>query len=221
MHLRDCLPAGVRHAAPVLVLALVLVLPLLPAAVLGAPAGEADPGMPVDGGIIKKAADAVSNIKIAAELNWGVTGNDKSVNVEVKNKQRLVYAESGEKLMYEMETKAAKLTNGVKGGIKLYQRLLAGPVANMLNAKIADAKAGGVEAKLNIGEDSYPAFEDQMRAARDASASSYVSAASGFGASLSFFAIHRMKVPQSLRRVLGRESSATHLSAGNFSVRPM
>ena len=52
MHLRDCLPAGVRHAAPVLVLALVLVLPLLPAAVLGAPAGEADPGMPVDGGRI-------------------------------------------------------------------------------------------------------------------------------------------------------------------------
>lgn len=125
-------------------------------------------GMPVDGGIIKKAADAVSNIKIAAELNWGVTGNDKSVNVEVKNKQRLVYAESGEKLMYEMETRAAKLTNGVKGGIKLYQRLLAGPVANMLNAKIADAKAGGVEAKLNIGEESYQAFEDQMRAARDA-----------------------------------------------------
>ena len=125
-------------------------------------------GMPVDGGIIKKAEDTVANIKIAAELNWGVTGNDKSVNVEVKNKQRLVYAESAEKLMYEMETKAAMLTNSVKGGVKLYQRLLAGPVSNMLNQKIADAKAGGVEAKLNIGEDSYKAFEDQMRAARDA-----------------------------------------------------
>ncbi|MBO4684040.1 MAG: peptide-binding protein, partial [Desulfovibrio sp.] len=58
--MRDCLPAGVRHAAPafaavlatVLVAVLAAVLWLLPRAASCAPAGEADPGKPVDGGRI-------------------------------------------------------------------------------------------------------------------------------------------------------------------------
>ena len=56
MPMRDCLPAGVRHAAPahaaVLVALLVAVLWILPRAASCAPAGEADPGKPVDGGRI-------------------------------------------------------------------------------------------------------------------------------------------------------------------------
>ena len=56
---------------------------------------------------------------------------------------------------------------------------------------------------------------------RAASASSYVRAASGFGASLSVFAIQRMNADQSFLRALGNASSTIHLPAvGIFSARP-
>jgi len=124
-------------------------------------------GVPLSGGIIEKAKDTVNNIKIAAQLNWGVIG-DNSENVEVKNR-RLIFANSADKFIDAMEKNAVTLVNGVNGGTRLYQRLLTGPVANMLNAKIAEAKnSKDINAKVNIGEDSYDAAYDQMKAARDA-----------------------------------------------------
>ena len=125
-----------------------------------------DRGVPLNGAIVKKAAETVTNLKIAGQLVWGVLG-EKSANVQYKNGS-FIYAESANKFLYEMENKAVTLTNAVKGGIRLYQRLLSGPVANMLNAKIANAKAGGINADLNIGEKSYQAAFNQMQAARDA-----------------------------------------------------
>lgn len=123
-------------------------------------------GMPLDEGIAKKAEEAVTNVKIAAQLVWGVV-TDKSAEVEVKH-GRLIFAETIDKYLDVMETKAAELTNEVKGGIKLYRRLLGGTVANAVNAKIANAKAGKIGEKMNIDEKSYQAGFDQMKAARDA-----------------------------------------------------
>ena len=123
-------------------------------------------GIPLDEGIVKKAEEAVTNIKIAAQLVWGVS-TDKSANVEVKH-GRLMYAESINKYLDVMENKAAELANEVKGGLPLYRRLISGPVANAINAKIANVKAGGIGEKLNIDEKSYQAGFDQMKAARDA-----------------------------------------------------
>ena len=123
-------------------------------------------GVPVNGGIVERAQDVANNIKIAAQLVWGVK-SDKSANFEEKA-SGTVYSESVGKFLVEVEKKAVTLVNSVKGGVKLYQRLLAGPVSNMLNAKIAAAKAGGIASEVNIKEDSYQEVFDQMEAARDA-----------------------------------------------------